>query len=187
MKLLRYILLFFCLVLPMLSASVYADGNQAIAVNANYAKRNEVTGLTEYRGNVVIRQGTTLINADRVIIYYEDDKVSRISCTGAPARYQQMSVIDDNLIIARAESIEYLVTEDAINLKSNAALTRNGTSIKGDSINYDLAKGTWTAKGNEEGEQKRIQLVIPPFNQNTIDEELPSEKETLSDQLKDIT
>ena len=98
-----------------------------------------------------------------------------------------MSAIDDNLIIARAESIEYLVTEDAINLKSNAALTRNGTSIKGDSINYDLAKGTWTAKGNEEGEQKRIQLVIPPFNQNTIDEELPSEKKTLSDQLKDIT
>lgn len=187
MKLLRHSLLFFYLVLAMLSVPVFSDGNQAIAVNADYAKRNEVTGLTEYRGNVVIRQGTTLINADRVIIYYEDDKVSRISCSGAPARYQQMSALDDNLIIARAESIDYLVTEDAINLKSNAALTRNGTSIKGDSINYDLEKGTWTAKGNEKGEQKRIQLVIPPFNQNTKNEELPSEKVTLSDQLKDIT
>ena len=187
MKLLRHSLLFFYLVLAMLSAPVFSDGNQAIAVNADYAKRNEVTGLTEYRGNVVIRQGTTLINADRVIIYYEDGKVSRISCSGAPARYQKMSALDDNLIMARAESIDYLVTEDAISLKSNAALTRNGTSIKGDSINYDLEKGTWTAKGNEKGEQKRIQLVIPPFNQNTIDEELPSEKVTLSDQLKDIT
>ena len=171
----------------MLPAPVFPDGNQAIAVNADYAKRNEITGLTEYRGNVVIRQGTTLINADRVIIYYEDGKVSRISCSGAPARYQKMSALDDNLIMARAESIDYLVTEDAISLKSNAALTRNGTSIKGDSINYDLEKGTWTAKGNEKGEQKRIQLVIPPFNQNTIDEELPSEKVTLSDQLKEIT
>ncbi len=171
----------------MLSASVYADGNQAIAVNADYAKRNEVTGLTEYRGNVVIRQGTTLINADRVIIYYEDDKVSRISCTGAPARYQQMSAIDDNLIIARAERIEYLVTKDEIKLKKNGTLTRNGTSIKGNSINYYLEKGNRTAKGKREGEKKRIQLVIPPFNQNTIDKELPSEKETSSDQLKDIT
>ena len=187
MKLLRHILLLFCLVLSMLPAPVFPDGNQAIAVNADYAKRNEITGLTEYRGNVVIRQGTTLINADRVIIFYEDDKVSRISCSGSPARYQQMSALDDNLIIARAESIDYLVTEDAINLKSNAALTRNGTSIKGDSINYDLEKGTWTAKGNEKSEQKRIQLVIPPFNQNTKNEELPSEKVTLSDQLKEIT
>ncbi len=187
MKLLRHSLLFFYLVLAMLSAPVFSDGNQSIAVNADYAKRNEVTGLTEYRGNVVIRQGTTLINADRVIIFYEDDKVSRISCSGSPARYQQMSALDDNLIIARAESIDYLVTEDAINLKSNAALTRNGTSIKGDSINYDLEKGTWTAKGNEKSEQKRIQLVIPPFNQNTKNEELPSEKVTLSDQLKEIT
>ena len=108
MKLLRYILLFFCLVLPMLSASVYADGNQAIAVNADYAKRNEVTGLTEYRGNVIIRQGTTMINADRVIIYYKNDKVSRISCIGAPASYQQSSAIDDTLMIARAETVEYL-------------------------------------------------------------------------------
>ena len=72
-----------------------------------------------------------------------------------------------------------------INLTSNASLTRNGTLIKGDTINYDLTKGTWKAAGNEDGEQKRIQLVIPPFNQNTTDENLTIEKEPVSDKLKD--
>jgi hypothetical protein len=32
---------------------------------------------------------------------------------------------------------------------------------------YDLAQGTWRAKGDTEGEQKRIQLVIPPLTDNT--------------------
>jgi lipopolysaccharide export system protein LptA len=45
---------------------------------------------------------------------------------------------------------------------------RNGTYIKGDSIVYDLAQGTWRAKGDTEGEQKRIQLVIPPLTHNTV-------------------
>jgi lipopolysaccharide transport protein LptA len=68
MKLVKNILLPVCLALVVLSAPVFANRNEAIAVNADYAERNEITGLTEYRGNVIIRQGTTLINADRVII-----------------------------------------------------------------------------------------------------------------------
>ena len=185
MKLVKNILLLFCLALTVFSPSVFANRNEAIAVNADYAERNEITGLTEYRGNVVIRQGITMINADRVVIYYKNDNVSRILCTGAPASYQQSSTIDDTLIIARAKTVEYLIFENVINLTSNASLTRNGTSIKGDTINYDLTKGTWKAAGNEDGEQKRIQLVIPPFNQNTTDEDLTIEKESVSDKLKD--
>ena len=185
MKLVKNILVLFSLSLTVLSAPVFANRNEAIAVNADYAERNEITGLTEYRGNVVIRQGATMINADRVIIYYKNDKVSRISCTGAPASYQQSSAIDDALMTARAETVEYLVFENVINLTSNASLTRNGTLIKGDTITYDLIKGTWKAAGNEDGEQKRIQLVIPPFNQNTTDENLTIEKEPVSDKLKD--
>lgn len=185
MTLVKNIPLLFCLAFTVLSGPVFANRNEAIAVNADYAERNEITGLTEYRGNVIIRQGTTLINADRVIIYYKDDNVNRISCTGAPASYQQSSAINDTLMIARAETVEYLVFENVINLTSNASLTRNGTSIKGDTINYDLTKGTWKAAGNEDGEQKRIQLVIPPFKQNTTDENLTIEKEAISDTLKD--
>ena len=186
MKLLKHINLLFFVALAMLSAPVFSDRNQSISVNADYAERNEITGVTEYRGNVVIRQGTTLINADRVVIYYQNGKVSRISCAGAPASYQQTSAIDGILMVARAEVIEYLVFENMINLKSNASLTRNGTSIKGDTINYDLAQGTWKAKGDEEGEQKRIQLVIPPFNQTINNEDLAIEKEVLPVKLKDI-
>ena len=135
-------------------------------MDADYAARNEITGETEYRGNVIIRQGSILIDAGNVIIYYKNETVSRIVCRGSPAKYQQQSSNGNGLVIARAEKIEYHLSEETISLKSDASLMRNGTYIKGDSIVYDLAQGTWRAKGNTEGEQKRIQLVIPPLTHN---------------------
>jgi len=149
------------------SQAISPDHNKSIEIDADSAEFIESSGLTKYRGNVIIRQGSIIIAADEVTIYYQNNKVSRIFCTGSPASYTQDSAIDQTHVFARAETIEYQLTEDTINLKTNASLTRNGTFIKGDSINYDLADGTWKAKGDDLGGQKRIQLVIPPFTQST--------------------
>ena len=140
------------------------NSSQVISIDADYAERNEKTGLTEYRGNVVIRQGTIIIEADRIIIYSDKNKVIRVACFGTPAGYQQRSEDEQEILIARANNIDYLIADDLLKLKTDASLIKNGTSIKGDSISYDLAKGTWKAKGDQQGAQKRIQLVIPPFN-----------------------
>lgn len=153
-----------------LSASALPDDRtQTITIESNSAERDQKTGLTQYQGNVVINQGSLVIEADQVTVYYKDNKVSRIVCLGLPASYQQQAAADGGLIIAKAETIVYLLAEDEINLKSNAVLSRNGTLIKGDSINYDLENETWKAKGNRRGEQKRIQLVIPPSTQEATE------------------
>jgi lipopolysaccharide export system protein LptA len=118
---------------------------------------------------VVIKQGSLIIEADKVTVYYLNNRVSRILCLGLPASYQQQAAEDGGLIVAKAETIEYILADDEINLKTGAVLSRNGTLIKGDSINYDLKNETWKAKGNNRGEQKRIQLVIPPSTQEAKD------------------
>jgi lipopolysaccharide export system protein LptA len=145
------------------------DRTQTITIESNSAERDQKTGLTQYQGNVVINQGSLVIEADQVTVYYKDNKVSRIICLGLPASYQQQAAADGGLIIAKAETIVYLLAEDEINLKTNAVLSRNGTLIRGDSINYDLENETWKAKGNQRGEQKRIQLVIPPSTQEATE------------------
>ena len=166
MMLFRKLLILFIMAHCCVALAISSDGAQPISVSADYAERNELTGLTQYRGNVIIRQGSILIDAEEVTIHYEGDTVSRILCLGSPASYQQVSLDDTTLVIAKAETIEYLLINDIINLKTNASLARNGTFIKGDTINYNLAKGTWKAKGDDQSDQKRIQLVIPPFRQN---------------------
>lgn len=145
------------------------DRSETITIESNSAERDEKTGLTQYRGNVVIKQGSLIIEADQVTVHYLDNKVSRIVCLGLPASYQQQAIDDGGLVVAKAETIEYMLADDEINLKKSAVLSRNGTLIKGDSINYDLKNETWKAKGNRRGEQKRIQLVIPPSTQETKD------------------
>jgi len=141
------------------------DVDQTIFIESDIAERNEKTGLTQYSGNVIIRQGSLIIDANTVDVYYKDNRVSRILCNGNPASYQQKTS-SEGQILARAGSIEYLPADKAINLKTDAALSKNGTLIKGDSINYDIASETWRAKGDNQSNQKRIQLVIPPLQKD---------------------
>ena len=139
------------------------DSNQSIIIESDFAERNEKTGLTQYTGNVVIRQGSLIIDAHQVEIHYLGNRVERILCNGSPASYQQLNKSAER-VLARAETIEYLPAEKLINLKTDASLSRNGTLIKGDSIHYDLQNETWSAKGDNQSNQKRIQLVIPPLS-----------------------
>ena len=137
------------------------DRQQPISIESDYAERNEKTGRTVYRGNVVISQGSVLIEAEEITLHVENSKISRIECTGKPASYQQKTVLKGATMIARADNIDYLPATNKLALKHNAMLTRDGTIIKGDSIDYDIDKQTWKAKGDNQGQQKRIQLVIP--------------------------
>ena len=143
------------------------DRQQTISIESDSAERNQKTGLTVYSGNVIISQGSILIEADQITLHYEGSKISRIECTGTPASYQQKPQMEGAMLVARAEHIDYLLADDKIFLKRNAVLSRNGTIVKGDSIDYDMKNETWKAKGNDLGEQKRIQLVIPPSVQNS--------------------
>ena len=54
---------------------------------------------------MVINQGSLVIEADQVTVYYKDNKVSRIVCLGLPASYQQQAAEDGGLIIATAEPL----------------------------------------------------------------------------------
>jgi len=143
------------------------DRQQTISIESDSAERNQKTGLTVYSGNVIISQGSILIEADEITLHYQGSKISRIECTGTPASYQQKPQTEGAMLVARAEHINYLLADDKIILKRNAVLSRNGTIVKGDSIDYDMKNETWKAKGNDLGEQKRIQLLIPPSVQNS--------------------
>ena len=167
----------FCLVYCCSVKALTIDDTQAILIESDAAERNEKTGLTQYIGNVLIRQGSLIINANKVELFYQGNRVSRILSTGNPASYQQN--ILSGQILARAEIIEFLPESKEIQLKTNASLSKDGTLITGDSIYYDIANETWRAKGDNQSNQKRIQLVIPPLDK--IDKSSPV---TLEEQKK---
>ena len=154
------------------------DEGQKIIIESDIAERNEITGLTQYSGNVVIRQGSLRVDANSVKVFYQDNSVDRIICYGNPANYLQKTK-NGGHVSASAQNIEYHLEDKIVKLKTDASLSRNGTMIKGDSINYDIVSETWRAKGDNKSNQKRIQLVIPPLQKikaNNTDNDLSEPK-----------
>lgn len=159
------IALIVALPLPVSSALALPDDRaQAINIESDRASRNDKTGLTVYEGSVELNQGSIKINADKITVHSAGNKVSRIVCSGEPARYQQQPEPDSGLVIARANTIEYYLDRDTITLRKNASLDQNGAILKGEIINYDLTKELIEARGDDKG-SGRIQMVIPPNQQ----------------------
>jgi lipopolysaccharide export system protein LptA len=151
-----------------------SDRQAAITVEADRAQINEKTGITDYQGSVIIKQGSLLIEADQVTIYSTDGQASKIFCFGKPAHYQQQPKPEDGLVNARADTIEYYLDSETITLIKNASLEQQGSTLKGDHINYDLKAELVEARGSDNSQQ-RVHMVIPASHPST-DEQAASEQ-----------
>lgn len=141
------------------------DKLQPIHIEADEAVRDEKTGLTLYRGNVKIRQGSLRISADLVTLYHIESRADKIVAEGKPARMQQQRDAHSNPIHAEGEIIEYYKEEERVHLRHNAMLEQDGSTVRSDSIEYfinqELVKAVSIdpANGKEAG---RVRVVIPP-------------------------
>ncbi len=160
MNLCRIVILFCLIGLAPNIAALQSNSSAPITIESDRAERDENIGVTKYLGEVIITQGDLSIRAEHVTVNYTDERVSRILCEGSPSSFRLNSSSDEE-VLGLAEAIEYVLVEETVNLTRNASLSRNGTIIRGDTINYDLKNGVWKARGNSQSRQKRIQLVIP--------------------------
>ncbi len=149
------------------------DHQQAISIESDRVLRNDKTGLTVYEGAVHMTQGSINIKADKVTLHTTNNKVSKIICIGKPAQYQQQPELDGGLVVARANTIEYHLDQDVINLIKGASLDQEGSTLTGDIINYDLKAELIEARGDNTG-KRRIQMVIPPSQQQDQQSQKPA-------------
>ena len=146
---------------PQLVLALPSDRQKPIVIESDRAQHNEQTGVTVYQGSVVITQATIRIMADKFSVNSLGNKVTKIVCTGKPAHYQQQPRPDAKLVTARANTIEYHLSKDAVTLLGAASLEQEGSTLKGERINYDLQAELVEATGSATG-NRRIQMVIPP-------------------------
>ncbi|MCV6627711.1 MAG: lipopolysaccharide transport periplasmic protein LptA, partial [Cellvibrionaceae bacterium] len=77
-------------------------------------------------------------------------------------QYQQKPAADKDMIIAKADTIEYLVGAESLHLIDNAFLLQDGATMKGYRIDYDVRASMATASGQgADTEDTRIQVMIP--------------------------
>lgn len=166
-----------------------SDRNATITVEADRAQINEKTGITDYQGSVIIKQGTMLIEAEQVTIHSTDGQANKIICIGEPAHYQQQPNPEDGLVNAYANTIKYFLDTENITLIKNASLEQQGSTLKGDHINYDLKAELVEARGSNNS-QERVHMVIPASPTSTDQQTAPeknSNKATIAPTETDAT
>lgn len=134
------------------------DRDQVIYIDSQTAEFQEFEGTTVYSGDVSLRQGSILLQADRLTIYVEAGKVNRLLAEGN-AYYEQTPEIGAEKVVAKSESIEYLLENDVITLNKNASLTQQGATLNGNLITYDVRNHLLVANGSQ---SDRVRVVLPP-------------------------
>ena len=145
------------------------DSTKPINIQADSAEINDVTGISTYRGNVRITQGSMSLTGDIVTLETENKKVQKIISEGKLCTFKQKT--DDGRIInAEAEKMIYSITGNKIILTQNAKLTEAGNTFASDRIIFYTDREIVSA-GSSSGND-RVNITVFP---DTIKEEQPSD------------
>jgi lipopolysaccharide transport protein LptA len=80
--------------------------------------------------------------------------------------------VDQQKVQAQAESIQYFINSQRVELSGNAELKQGDSNISSDTISYFSAEQLFQAKPDEsQGEKKRVQVVIPAPRQKAANDE----------------
>jgi len=149
------------------------DKQKDIEIEADSAEMDDLNGITVYKGDVVVTQGSIRMTGHTMTVHFaESGDMELVIMQGTPATYRQLP--DDSKTYDEAEALqmEYYALKDYIILKKKALVVKpNGSRMSGDQIEYDtvrskiIARGTRSTITSKDGETKkkkdgRIKITI---------------------------
>lgn len=139
-----------------------SDFNQPMEVESSQEELDIKNNRLVLTDNVIIRQGTLLIRADRLEASASEnaEQADTFVAEGSPATYSQ-TLDDGNQINAEANKITYFQAEQRLELSGNARISQGSSSSSGDLITYDLDEQTVTATSSGEEDSRVITIFTP--------------------------
>jgi lipopolysaccharide export system protein LptA len=153
------ILLLYSGALPALES----DRQQPLEVHADATDGTLGDGKAVLKGNVEIRQGTLLVQADVAEVEKVEGRVRRVILTGQPVQLQQ-EIEEQGLVTAKAMRIEYEVASGIVTLTGEADVVHPQYQVKGETLIYDMKLQHFQGNGGDGNGRIQIQLdpeVVP--------------------------
>lgn len=149
------------------------DRDKPINIEADQAEADDNLGVTIYRGDVIITQGSMRILGDTVTIHFDNNQdITKVVAKGRPAKFRQQPDGEVDFQNAEAKTLEFYTAEDTIVMLGGAHSWQGDNRIKAERIVYDTKAGKVkadslsTADGgasSEEGESSsRVSITIAP-------------------------
>ncbi len=126
------------------------DKQKDIEIEADSAEMDDLKGITIYRGNVIVTQGSIRMTGHTMTVYFDDnDDMELVIMQGSPATYRQLPDNSEKYDEAEALQMEYYALKDYIILIDNAVVTKpDGSRMSGKRIEYDTVLSKTIAKGS---------------------------------------
>jgi len=145
--------------LTPLALALESDREQAIELAADSVDIDEGKGVSVYRGDVDLRQGSIRLQADVVTVHQDKRRPNRIVAQGRPVKFQQQSA--KGLVKGEARQVEYEVASENLVLSGDAVLVQGKDRMRSDRIVYDRVRSVVKAGAAAKGKQ-RVQISIQP-------------------------
>lgn len=141
-----------------------SDRDQPMRIEADRLDIDDAKGVSVYRGNVVVRQGTLELRADEIRAYRTPGgrrALERIVANGKPANFKQRPDGAQEDVRGSAVQIEYYFTPERLILQGNARLQQAGDEFSSHRIEYEIDVQQVKAAQGAGGEE-RVRVTLQP-------------------------
>ena len=153
------------LVMSSTAFALESDRNQPLEIEDDQGTLDQKNQSTTFSGNVIVKQGTLHIRAEKVTVTRDAASQQHMTADGKPVRFSQ--TLDDNkgTVNGQANKVEYSSATGLVKLTGNAKVIRGGDKAEGAVITYNTRTEIYTVNGNPAAPTKagkRAVVVIQP-------------------------
>lgn len=142
------------------AVALESDRQQPIELAADSVDIDEAKGVSVYKGDVDLRQGSIHLRADLVTVHQSAGKTSKIVAEGRPVKFKQQSA--KGPVKGEARRVEYQVGSENLVLAGDAVLIQGKDTMRSDRIVYDRVRSVVKAGAAAQGKQRvRISIEAP--------------------------
>lgn len=164
-------LLAIAMLMPAIALALPSDREKPISIEADHAQLDDRDGVTQYKGDAILTQGTLRITGDIITFFYDENKqLTKAVAEGKRATYQQVHNPGENPVKAKALKMEYYADRQKIYLIGDGYVWQNGDEFTGNYIEYDIARNVVSANSKpvtvdgETQKKGRVHIIIQPQN-----------------------
>lgn len=162
----KIITLLLILLLPGLVHALASDKEQPIYIEADRVNVDDKKGVSTYRGNVSIKQGTMRLKADSAVVHNNERGLNKVIVVGKPATFRQRPDNEPQDIHAEALRMEYFSSRERLYLINQARLTKGSSLFTGSRITYDTLNHVIKARKGEKNPKERVHITLEPKKTN---------------------
>lgn len=137
------------------------DFQQPVQISSDNNSFDLQSNQAIYDQNVIIRQGSLKITADRLTAERDRERsVQYFVAAGAPATYEQQ-LDDGSPISAQADEIHYDQVAQTLTLRGSAELRQNDSVIRAATITYDFERQQLRTE-RAENDDGQVETIFMP-------------------------